>query len=857
METIKIISNPYTKQTSYQLLKEEGWGEINQKSRLWGEKFSMKFFPFKVGDIVSVILDEYKDADGRVKIVFEGNDDEYDDLVVTCQNDEYVNAVTLERSSKVIENAQDILPEIKNEFEKARAIFDSVVAIVRDADAKRPEIVFLDENALNREFERFIDASNDIIPICVLGNYSSGKSTFINALIGREILPSGAEPLTAKVYRLEQSKGSKDIVISFNCSEVETIIVFSEDGYQIVKGDTGHPLIIKVMSVLEEIKDKSIVERVNKALEVINISGKSFVSDWVGLQMAFHSGIWENSKKKFMIFDTPGSNSATHKDHSEVLQEAMENLSNGLLIFVSKVETLDSNDSEELYQKIKEIGAFDERFTMLIVNQADTTELPKNGPTAEFEQSIREQAVPKKLRSEELFFVSSVMGLGSKINGEFVNDHYAEIYDDQLNKYSNPSSRFYKMLYRYNIMPEQLKKRDQEAAEQCQELVFANSGLFSVEREIQVFAEKYSSYNKCNESQKILNRATDTMLRAIEYSKGLCGELWNQGVAMLEYDKAELLNKLKQWRDYLEAEKLRNYPSYMLFNINDADSLYSSDKIHGMESAIQSGWEKEKDFETREKELEESKGKIGLNFKQNIKEAWNQKSVAAFKRIGQGLAADFSEIKEQKDKLQETKKEISEETVSTMLEKINNDYKKYASEAQGRILYASTLYWQNQTQVVKESLAAVVTGSQALTDTKRDELESIIVSFDDIVFEPYKEVAFVKEEYTLGTFAKLFNGGMDGLKLEKLQRSYNMTLREYVFRVNSTVQASHANTFRIWLDRLLQSISENIDTLSPARKMKIEELRMEYDKIHRLEVGYDELMACQACVRSYMEWREV
>ena len=42
----------------------------------------------------------------------------------------------------------------------------------------------------------------DTVPICVLGTYSAGKSTFINALIGQELLPGSAEtPVTTKSIR--------------------------------------------------------------------------------------------------------------------------------------------------------------------------------------------------------------------------------------------------------------------------------------------------------------------------------------------------------------------------------------------------------------------------------------------------------------------------------------------------------------------------------------------------------------------------------------------------------------------------------------------------------------------------------
>ena len=53
----------------------------------------------------------------------------------------------------------------------------------------------VDEKKIDEELKKFADASKDTIPICILGNYIAGKSTFINSLIGAEILPGGDKPL--------------------------------------------------------------------------------------------------------------------------------------------------------------------------------------------------------------------------------------------------------------------------------------------------------------------------------------------------------------------------------------------------------------------------------------------------------------------------------------------------------------------------------------------------------------------------------------------------------------------------------------------------------------------------------------
>ena len=81
----------------------------------------------------------------------------------------------------------------------------------------------------------------------------------------------------------------------------------------------------------------------------------------------------------FVIFDTPGSNSASNLNHTKVLENALASFSNGIPVWVSQYESIDSQDNAALCDKILQIQALDERFTMIIMNKADCSNLPKNG----------------------------------------------------------------------------------------------------------------------------------------------------------------------------------------------------------------------------------------------------------------------------------------------------------------------------------------------------------------------------------------------------------------------------------------------------------------------------------------------
>ena len=80
----------------------------------------------------------------------------------------------------------------------------------------------------------------------------------------------------------------------------------------------------------------------------------------------------------------------------------------------------------------------------------------------------------------------------------------------------DPSSRFYKTLYRYDILPGQIGRRADRESETCKDLLLANSGLFCIENEIRLFAERYSAYNKCSRSESLLQEIIDITEQEID-----------------------------------------------------------------------------------------------------------------------------------------------------------------------------------------------------------------------------------------------------------------------------------------------------------------------------------------------------
>lgn len=512
MARIKITSNPYDKLIQYSRWdpETEEWQLVdynnNPDSKLITDDLTTSFFPFKANKILDVIIEEFND--GQIDILFAGTEDEFNMLQSICENEKYNSFVTVSRDSNTLENARDILPDIVDIFKEIDPLITQSVK---------------DKSKIEAEIGKFSEATNESIPICVVGNYSAGKSSFINALIGHEILPSGDEPLTARVYKISPSHYEDRGRIKFQYNEHNVIVRFRGNNQGVESDLENHPLIQKIEEVIAPLDDFDLVKSVNRTLKTINNFENEVleanVSDLIEIEVPFNSTMYGRGKTDFIIFDTPGSNSASNNKHVRVLKEAMENMSNGLPIFVSEFNSLDSMDNEKLYKEIDSLEELDSRFTMVVVNKSDKANLPKDGFAKVDEDKILAMAIPKNLYSGGIYFVSSVIGLGAKTKGEFDDEFYEEIYEDTVTRFSDPEHKRYKCLYKYNIMPDQLKKEAIEESEECDNLLLANSGVYCVEQEINNFAAVYSAYNKCIQSELFLSKVHNIAISSISPSK--------------------------------------------------------------------------------------------------------------------------------------------------------------------------------------------------------------------------------------------------------------------------------------------------------------------------------------------------
>ena len=851
MAKIKIVSNPYNREISFLSYKEQTglWEDIrdnNANSRLREDESVKSFLPFKIKEIIDIIIDEYYIGTDKVEVFFQGTKDEYTEVETVGIDEKVKDKIVLIRTPETLENARYIFKDIKEVFDKVHPIIETIVR---------------DDINVNKNLNKVSDALNDIIPICVFGNYSAGKSTFINALIGSEILPSGGDPITAKIYKIEQSTQSDRARIKFTYKGEDIELSFEGNVYRVLSGNNENELVQELNKVISECKNE-MVTMVNCALELINGFEKKdrnniVISNIVELEIPFSkSGILRQSYNKYVIFDTPGSNSASNIEHSKVLSEALEGFSNGIPVLISQYETIDSEDNANLCDKIFEIKALDKRFTMIILNKADGSDLAEDGFSKEQVKDILEYNAVEKMYASGIYFVSSIMGLGAKNNGELIDKHYRKTYRSQQEMYSDPEDLDYAALYKYNIMPEQIKSNAMDYSSQCSNLIYANSGLYCVEMEMENFASKHSAYNKCqmvyiflndviDETNKRITNRTETLKRTREARR-----------KELESAKMQLIDNLVKGYQIKEVEFDKASKAYVIdFIEKNLNYIFTVEQLDKLDTDIRNLNSEENHISVQEKEFEEAKNNIFSHFKSHSQSLLKGNLIDSIKNMKEDLIKDYKDMQESKQVKDSAEIAVDKATSDRLLEIVIEEYKKNINVSKDTLSMGLKEHWYENAERIRTAMIEIITGSEALSVSQREEISNIIINYHPLDFNDDADNIFIKKRFLRGNVLGLKLNGAERLNIKRLTSSYNDKIHKNIKEMASELNDSCFTGFKTWEHNLASIIEENITEYNPQLRDMAEMIREETEKIIELEDNQQKISSSLNAIKKLMSWK--
>lgn len=784
---VKISCNPYKKKIEYKrwdLNEELGdyqWENLGPKSKLLtDEKYTKTTIQNYAYEIVTEVEKEYNRGESGLEIVFEGTEEDYNDLEEIVDSAFASKKVTCKRGDLCIEPAIVVKKQIEEVFSNLEKDFDTYT---------------LEETEIKQAIKKYKDATKMEIPICVIGTYSTGKSAFINSLIGKEILTSDCEATTARNYRIVQSE--KNGSIKFSIGKEKIVIKYEDDKYEIEgKMDT------ELRRELETIKGASLTENMYHTLYKINEYANETdncadetdkIADLIEVEVPFSKGELVNDKYQFVIYDTPGSNTESHKEHLTVLKKALAKQTNGLPVILTAPDKMDEMGVDGLLELVDEIdGSLDKTNTMIVVNKADT--LDERG----LEKLKKDENTSLSRRKKKgRYYMSAIIGLGSKKDDylnkkdEWNNSNYSKIYRNYYEDFIDSKSKDYMQLYLYNQIPtnrmESYCSRIRDEKENDQKLLYINSGLHCVEQEILDFAEKYAPYNKCAQAREYLREAIDMTSQKLSDTEKSKQAFVKKIEEELDTEKRKLIKKLRDRIDELTQTYSNNYPGYMTAKV---------DKL------------------VPEKE----------------------------KAISLAVISEWELVKDKKDK----------KRVDKFLSGMNDHFRYIEGDCKKDLLKDSKEYWDKKTKKVREECCEIIDVDKNLSREEQEIFRKFIME-EHISWKEDKEINISKDDISVHLI-KIF--GLKFIKRDKIDKTrtkkeYCKILEDYIQKVNTHINDDHKKGFKDWSKKLEEglaaqavSLNRDLNELSDTLKLyrqDIENYQEQLDKIKKIQAEIDQI----------------
>ena len=445
MTNFDLTYNPFTKEKKFLYNGEEDsfdecWGTDNKELFEWCDNFYESLYK------------KYNDKEMTVR--FKGILRDYEFLVDAKSEYEKKNPdfkITLEDGGCA--NTSQKLGELRN-------LFDKMQNETPFEQLKSEELKKLFDNVVSSEFE-----------MAVVATMSSGKSTLINAMLGRELLPARNEATTATLAKIHDEDGADH---------------FSGKSY-----DKDHNELESIdplsLSNMNELND-------NPNTSVIEIHG-----DIVGI---------DSKDLKLVLTDTPGPNNSRTDEHREHTYSLLTADYKPMILYILNGTQLETNDDNSLLKDVADAmnsggRQAQERF-IFVLNKADEFDPAKGEDVPKKIQDVKTYLEKHKIYNARVFPAASRM---AKVIRQYQNKQpiTETEEDDILPKYTTFIKREWKHFSDFSpLSPAAKKVQDdmiasakKENDEYKEALIY--TGIPAIELAISEYLTKYALPAKITE----------------------------------------------------------------------------------------------------------------------------------------------------------------------------------------------------------------------------------------------------------------------------------------------------------------------------------------------------------------------
>lgn len=452
MKTVTIKYNPYNIQT--EILIDGRAPKDN--SKLHFGKLRLQEWAEEIPDI---LVKECSDREFEIHFI--GTPTDYNDLKEGFKSKSDIVSVSNWNRDENVPDVSSVEDEVDKIFVE---IQKGPVKSLKDAD-----IVEAFKKAKNQEFE-----------INVVATMSSGKSTLINALLGKKLMPVANTATTATIVR---------------------IIDTDQDNFSATAYDSNGSVLCNEENI-EYAKMKE--WNADKAISAIDIFGRIPCVDSVGM--------------KLILVDTPGPNNSRDKDHERMTYQMLNDSDKSLVLFVMNGTNLSVNDEATFMDYVcdcmKKGGKQSRERYIFAINKMDDFN-PEDDDIPGALRQAKEVLEERGIMSPNIYPISAQVALECRTNP--IRHKTLDAFKDALNYFDEMKFDSY---YEFNNLPHSSKKEIEgllkEATEE--EKVEIHSGVVSVEEAIALYVNKYARALKVKDLVESFNNRLKE-LAAIESLK--------------------------------------------------------------------------------------------------------------------------------------------------------------------------------------------------------------------------------------------------------------------------------------------------------------------------------------------------
>lgn len=276
-----------------------------------------------------------------------------------------------------------------NRAEDGNQRLTKITELIKEAKTSPLFAEYFDQNRdVQKNLESAMDKNFDAF---VVATMSSGKSTFINGMLGCELLPALNEATTATIARIYNDKIKEQG--EFILSQISKDKEYLHDNYK---------LHIKNKETKEEADILSIWNK-DPNTYCINIDGNIL-------------GIDGNENVRLVLTDTPGPNNSQDEEHSKTTMSYIKDSDRSpMILYVLNATQLGINDDKGLLTEISQImreGGKQSRDRFLfILNKADVFDPEKGENVGKVVENAKQYLRDNGIDNPRVYPVSSQLAL--------------------------------------------------------------------------------------------------------------------------------------------------------------------------------------------------------------------------------------------------------------------------------------------------------------------------------------------------------------------------------------------------------------------------------------------------------------